>query len=47
MTRMIDLDILRGAAVPCFDTFERAVLFLARNFGGSGVYPTPLGGESP
>jgi hypothetical protein len=29
MTRMIDFDILRKANVPCFDTLERALGFLA------------------
>jgi hypothetical protein len=41
MTRMIDISRLRDAKVPCFETLERAIQFLARNFGGSGVYPPP------
>ncbi len=45
MTRMIDLDVLREAAVPCFETLERALGFLGRNFGGSGVYPPPREGD--
>lgn len=39
LTRMIDLETLRGAGVPCFATLERALAFLAGNFGGSGIYP--------
>lgn len=39
MTRMIDLDTLRGAGVPCFTTLERALDFLAAAFGAAGVYP--------
>jgi hypothetical protein len=41
LTRMIDLATLRAADVPCFGTLERALAFLAANFGGSGVYPPP------
>jgi hypothetical protein len=40
MTRLIDVELLHDAAVPCFGTLERALGFLAKNFGGSGVYPT-------
>ena len=39
MTRMIELETLRNAAVPCFGTLERAVRFLAQRFGTTGVYP--------
>lgn len=39
MTRMIELETLEKAGVPCFGTLKRAVCFLAQNFGGSGVYP--------
>lgn len=42
LTRMIDIPTLRAANVPCFGTLERALAFLAENFGGSGVYPPPL-----
>ena len=41
LTRMIDIPTLRAADVPCFGTLERALTFLADNFGGSGVYPPP------
>ena len=41
MTRMLDLDVLRAADVPCFGTLERALAFLARaaSEGDTGVYP--------
>ena len=41
MTRMLDLDVLRAADVPCFGTLERALAFLARaaSEGATGVYP--------
>jgi hypothetical protein len=39
MTRLIHLPTLRAAGVPCFGTLERALAFLAANFGGPGVYP--------
>lgn len=41
MTRMIDLDVLRRAEVPCFGTMERAVAFLDRSVGSGAVYPVP------
>lgn len=41
LTRMIDIPTLRAAEVPCFGTLERALAFLAANFGKSGVYPPP------
>lgn len=40
MTRMIDFGLLRDAAVPCFQTLERALSFLDRSPGTSDVYPT-------
>lgn len=45
MTRMLDLDVVRAAGVPCFATLERALGFLATavEAGVAGVYP-PLGG---
>lgn len=41
MTRMIDLEVLRGANVPCFATLERALAFLAAAVEQAeiGVYP--------
>jgi hypothetical protein len=42
MTRMIDIPTLRSANVPCFGTLERALGFLAGEFGRSGVYPLAL-----
>ena len=41
LTRMIDLELLRKATVPCFGTLERALKFLCDTFGGTGVYPFP------
>ncbi len=38
LTRMIDLDVLAAAAVPCFGTLERAIAFFARAKAGD-VYP--------
>lgn len=43
MTRMIDLGLLRQAAVPCFGTLERALMFLDCTSDGSAVYPPPSG----
>jgi Domain of unknown function (DUF4276) len=45
MTRMLDLDVVRAAGVPCFATLERALGFLATaiDAGIGGVYP-PSGG---
>lgn len=40
LTRMLDLQRLSDAAVPCFGTLERALQFLAQ--GAVGVYPEPL-----
>lgn len=42
MTRMIDIPTLRGADVPCSGSLERALEFLAGEFGRSGVYPRAL-----
>lgn len=40
LTRMIDLDALRAAGVPCFGTLERALGFLAAHLGEAEVvYP--------
>jgi hypothetical protein len=39
LTRMIDLDDLRDAALPCFGTLERALGFLQQRVGRSGTYP--------
>lgn len=47
MTRMIDLPTLRAARVPCFETLERALGFLASSSGVVGVYPPPLAGAHP
>lgn len=46
MTRMLDLDVVRAAGVPCFGTLERALGFLAAalDIGGAGVYPPPADG---
>lgn len=38
MTRMLDLDRLSAADVPCFGTLERALRFLAQHPAGE-VYP--------
>lgn len=45
MTRMVDLDVVRAAGVPCFGTLERALGFLADSIEGGtcGVYPAPVG----
>ena len=42
MTRMIDLEVLRRANVPCFATLERSLAFLAASVERSefGVYPS-------
>lgn len=47
MTRMLDLDVVRAAGVPCFGTLERALGFLAASVDGGtgGVYPVPVGGD--
>lgn len=42
MTRMIDFPTLREAKLPCFETLERALRFLAENINGRGVYPSPV-----
>ena len=39
MTRMLDLDRVRKAEVPCFGTLERAVTFLDGCRTPGGVYP--------
>jgi hypothetical protein len=43
MTRMLDLDVVRAAGVPCFGTLERALGFLAMSIdaGTHDVYPSP------
>ena len=41
LTRLIDIQTLRKASVSCYGTLERAVGFLAENYGGAGVYPSP------
>ena len=43
LTRLIDIQTLRKASVPCYGTLERAVGFLAENYGKAGVYPIPEG----
>lgn len=45
MTRMLDLDVVRAAGVPCFGTLERALGFLAASVDARtcGVYPAPVG----
>ncbi|MCU0673132.1 MAG: DUF4276 family protein [Myxococcota bacterium] len=40
MTRMVDLDVLSAADVPCFGTLERALQFLVTP-SASGAYPPP------
>lgn len=39
MTRLIDLDVLAQAEVPCFGTLQRAVAFFARSGSHAAVYP--------
>jgi len=40
LTRMLDFDVLRASALPCFGSLERSLLFLAKNLGCPGtVYP--------
>ena len=39
MTRMLDLDRVRNADVPCFGTLERALRFLGRSGNAGRVYP--------
>lgn len=40
LTRMLDLDEVRTADVPCFGTLERALAFLREHWGEAGkVYP--------
>lgn len=39
MTRRIDFSVLRAAAVPCFETLERALAYLNDRLGEGGVYP--------
>lgn len=43
MTRMLDLDVVRAAGVPCFETLERALGALAADLESerAGVYPPP------
>lgn len=41
LTRMIDLEALRAAEVPCFGTLERALGFLAGSPAAGEVYPAP------
>lgn len=42
LTRLIDLEALRDADVPCFGTLERALGFLVDRWGEPGVvYPPP------
>ncbi len=41
LTRMIDFDTLRRAELPCFETLERALVFLSSHRGNTGVYPPP------
>lgn len=45
MTRMLDLDVVRAAGVPCFGTLERALGFLAASIeaGTCGIHPPPAG----
>ena len=45
MTRMLDLDVVRAAGVPCFGTLERALGFLAGALeaGEAGIYPSKGG----
>ena len=40
MTRMIDFTVLRAAEVPCFQTLERALTFLAAPPDTEAVYPS-------
>lgn len=39
LTRLIDIPTVRAAGVPCFGTLERALAFLAQQYGSAGVYP--------
>lgn len=39
LTRMIDLDVVSNADVPCFGTLERALRFLVSDRVGGAVYP--------
>lgn len=45
LTRMVDLDVLRAAGVPCFETLERALKSLDAGRGGCDVYPSPAADE--
>lgn len=49
LTRMLDLDVVRKARVPCFATLERALGFIAGAIttGAVGVYPPPADGAGP
>lgn len=49
MTRMLDLDVVRAAGVPCFGTLERALGFLAASIdaGTRDVYPPPPSSDAP
>lgn len=49
LTRMLDLDVVRKARVPCFGTLERALGFIggAITTGAVGVYPPPADGAGP
>jgi hypothetical protein len=48
LTRLIDVNVLRVAGVPCFGTLERAIGFLRRRPPAGEVYPPPGPGlETP
>lgn len=47
MTRLIDLDVVRGAKVPSFGSLERALEFLVAGLDSQGrVYPPRAASES-
>ena len=39
LTRLIDFDLVRRRGLPCFETLQRALQFLAKSIGKDGVYP--------
>lgn len=46
MTRMVDFETVRRAALPCFGTLERALQFLSSGAEAGAVYPPAPGTES-
>ncbi|MBL7690384.1 MAG: DUF4276 family protein [Flavipsychrobacter sp.] len=39
LTQAIDIDLLRGTGLPCFESLERGLLHISENIGRRSVYP--------